>query len=100
MASNSAVHWPIAIKFGTVMQHRTAELLKFTFDQNKSCLQHPYFCKIKISASTPLAFKLPASFRNGARYLNSETNASSKGDRSMSSLRLIKFDPRTSESRR
>jgi len=54
----------------------------------------PYLCEIRISALAPLTFELPA-FRNGVRYRYSKANSAS----TMSSPSLMKFDPRTPESR-
>ena len=50
------------------------------------------------SFSISLDFE-PPSFKNAARYLNSETNWLRSDDRPMSSQSLVKFDPRIVENR-
>ena len=55
---------------------------------------HAIWCEIRIPVLIQHAFEMPA-FRNRARYLNSETNSASIGDRRMSSQSLIKFGLRT-----
>ena len=48
------------------------------------------------SFSTSLNFE-DAALKNGARYLNTETNSVSRDDGRMSSPSLVKFGPRTPE---
>jgi len=66
------VRWPIAVTFGMMMRHMTAEVAALSLPIKTKIVPS----KIRIPASTPLAFRQLA-FRNGARYLNSETNSAS-----------------------
>ena len=80
---------PIAVKFGTMMRHRTAEvakLIKFTSGRNQNYPLHSIRCEIRISVSTPLTLiRLHFETQRVARYLNSERKTASIDDRCMSS---------------
>jgi len=87
------------VKFRKMMRHWDcggSGIVKFTYNQNQNGPRHPIRFQIRITASTPLAFEMPA-FRNRASYLNSQTNTARVDDHPISAQNLTKFGPGTRE---
>jgi len=72
--NSSAVRYRIGMNIGNVMRHMTVVVI-ISFWSKPKLQQHTILCEIRIPVCTPLASK-PSAFRNVAKYLNSETNAS------------------------